>query len=69
MVKNKSSVQLPKYKLLEDIQMRHCQQKIVKKIIRVWIAINPKRNNEINSLNFLLLDENVSFPFFQILHI
>ena len=51
-------MQLLGYKFLEDIQMKRYQQKIVVRILRVWIA-NPKRNNEIISLNFLILDEKV----------
>ena len=61
MVKKKIYVQLVGYKFFEDIQMKCCQQKIIGRIIRVWIAKNPKRNNEIISLNFILLDEKVCF--------
>ncbi|KAG5378804.1 hypothetical protein IGI04_026646, partial [Brassica rapa subsp. trilocularis] len=37
--------------------MKRYKQKILGRVLRVWIAKNPKRNNEIISLNFLILDE------------
>ena len=61
----KSSTQLFGYKLLEDIQMKYYQQKIVGRVLRVWIAKNPELNNEITSLNFLLLDKKVCLPYMQ----
>ena len=42
--------------------MNRYQQKIVGRFLRVWIAKYPKRNNEIISLNFLILDEKVCLP-------
>ena len=57
----KNSMQLFGYKFLENIQLKRCQQKIGGRVLRVWIAKNPKRNNEIISLNFLLLDEKFCF--------
>ena len=62
----KSSKQLIGYKFLEDIQMKRYKQKIVGRVLRVWIAKNPKRNNEIISLNFLILNEKVCLSHMQI---
>jgi len=59
MVEKKSSKQLHGYRFLKDIQMKRYKQKILGRVLRVWIAKNPKRNNEIISLNFLILDEKV----------
>lgn len=46
--------------------MKRYKQKILGRVLRVWIAKNSKRNNEIISLNFFILDENVCFPHIQI---
>lgn len=62
----KSSKQLFDYKFLEDIQMKCYKQKIVRRVLRVWITKNPKRNNEIISLNFLILYEKVCLSYIQI---
>ena len=66
MVEKKSSKQLLEYKFFEDIQMKRYKQKILGRILRVWLAKNPKRNNEINILNFLILDEKVCLSHIQI---
>ena len=62
----KRSKQLFDYKFLEDIQMKCYKQKIVGRVLRVWITKNPKRNNEIISLNFLILYEKVCLSYIQI---
>ena len=45
--------------------MKRYKQKIVGKVLRVWLAKNPKRNNEIISLNFFILDEKVCLSYIQ----
>ena len=50
----KSSTHLFGYKILKGIQMKRCQQKIVERVLRVWIA---KILNET-----MLLDEKVCLP-------
>ena len=39
--------------------MKRYQQKLVGRVLRVWIAKYPKRNNKIINLNFLIIDEKV----------
>ena len=38
-------MQLFAYKFLENIKMKRCQQKIIRRVLRVWIAKIPKQNN------------------------
>ena len=45
---------------------RYKQKKILERVLRVWIAKNPKRSNEIISLNFLMIDEKVCLSHIQI---
>lgn len=45
--------------------MNCCQQKKVGRVLRIWITKNPKRNNAIIGLHFILLDENVCFSYIQ----
>lgn len=47
-------MQLFGYKFLENIQINRCQQKIVEKVLRVWIAKNLNET--------ILLDEKVCLP-------
>ena len=51
--------------------MKRCQRKIVRKKFRIWIAKNHKQSKEVISFNFnfLLLDENICFPYLQIFRI
>ena len=49
--------------------MKRYKQKIVKIVLLVWIAKNPKRNNEIIGLNFLMLDEKVCLHTYKLVYI
>ena len=46
--------------------MKRYKQKIMGRVLRVFIAKNPKQNNEIISLNFLILDEKVCLSYIQV---